>query len=56
VKQKAGTSSSDPASPFADAPLPPERLAALAAQIKQWGAELGFQQVGIADTQLQEHE
>lgn len=29
---------------------------ALALQIKQWGNELGFQQVGIADTQLSEDE
>jgi len=28
----------------------------LAQQIKIWGRELGFQQVGIADTQLQAHE
>ncbi len=28
----------------------------LAAQIKQWGAALGFQQVGISDTQLQQAE
>lgn len=27
-------------------------LAALAGQIKAWGLELGFQQVGIADTEL----
>jgi epoxyqueuosine reductase len=27
-------------------------LAALAAQIREWGAELGFQQVGITDTDL----
>ena len=28
----------------------------LAANIKVWGAELGFQQVGITDVALQEHE
>jgi epoxyqueuosine reductase len=28
----------------------------LAAHIKRWGLELGFQQVGISDTQLDEHE
>lgn len=28
----------------------------LARQIKRWGMELGFQQVGIADTELGEHE
>jgi epoxyqueuosine reductase len=36
--------------------LSAERLAALAGQIKTWGAELGFQQVGICDTRLDEHE
>lgn len=36
--------------------LPSEQLAALAAQIKTWGAELGFQQVGVCDTRLGEHE
>jgi epoxyqueuosine reductase len=30
--------------------------AALAQTIKQWGRELGFQQVGIADTELGQHE
>jgi epoxyqueuosine reductase len=29
---------------------------ALASQIKQWGSELGFQQIGISDTALDEHE
>ena len=29
---------------------------ALARQVKQWGAELGFQQVGIADSELGEAE
>ena len=32
------------------------RLAELAGRIKQWGAELGLQQVGITDTQLAGHE
>ena len=31
-------------------------LAALSQSIKDWGRELGFQQVGIADVQLGEHE
>lgn len=31
-------------------------MAALALQIKQWGLELGFQQVGISDTHLEEAE
>ena len=34
----------------------PLDLAALAQSIKDWGRELGFQQVGIADVQLGEHE
>ena len=33
-----------------------EQLAALAARIKTWGAELGFQQIGVCDTRLDEHE
>jgi len=31
-------------------------LAQLANRIKHWGEELGFQQVGICDTQLEDHE
>ena len=38
-----------PAAPDLDYP-------ALASQIKHWGMELGFQQVGISDTELGEHE
>ena len=33
----------------------PSRLDALAAAIKRWGRELGFQQVGIASIDLKEH-
>ena len=33
-----------------------EELAELAGRIKSWGAELGFQQVGVCDTALAEHE
>ncbi len=33
-----------------------QQLASLALQIKQWGMELGFQQVGITDTDLPEAE
>jgi len=29
-----------------------EQLATLAQQIKTWGKELGFQEIAIADTQL----
>lgn len=36
--------------------LSPEFLQRLAQQIKQWGRELGFQQIGIADTDLQAEE
>ncbi|GHA21497.1 epoxyqueuosine reductase [Arenicella chitinivorans] len=38
------------------ATTPPEDLAQLAAQIKDWGKQLGFDAVGIADLDLQEHE
>lgn len=34
----------------------PPDLTALARQIKDWGRELGFQQVGVADTDLAVHE
>ena len=34
----------------------PGQLAQLAKQIKRWGEELGFQQLGICDTQLEDHE
>jgi len=40
----------------APAELSPVALADLAAHIKAWGAELGFQQIGICDTDLGEHE
>jgi epoxyqueuosine reductase len=33
-----------------------QKMASLALQIKQWGQELGFQQVGIADTHLEDAE
>ena len=36
--------------------LPAEQLHQLATLIKQWGRELGFQQVGITDTDLNDHE
>lgn len=36
--------------------LTPETLAQLADNIKHWGRELGFQQVGITDIDLQAHE
>jgi epoxyqueuosine reductase len=62
VKQKARTTPSSPSTP-AEAgarecshSLSAADLDALAARIRYWGAELGFQQVGITDTQLAEHE
>ena len=39
-----------------DQPPSSEQLAQLAKDIKQWAAELGFQQAGIADVALDEHE
>ena len=36
--------------------IPPESPAALVARIKTWGRELGFQQLGIADTDLTDAE
>lgn len=37
-------------------PLTEQQLAQLATNIKRWGAELGFQKVGIADLDLSRHE
>ncbi|WP_165667475.1 tRNA epoxyqueuosine(34) reductase QueG [Metapseudomonas otitidis] len=37
-------------------PLSPQQLDELADSIKTWGRELGFQQVGISDVDLGEHE
>ena len=37
-------------------PLTEQQLAQLATDIKRWGAELGFQKVGIADFDLSRHE
>ena len=53
--QKAGTTRSDSAA-TARTPFSAEQLNTLAASIKQWGNELGFQQLGIADTRLEDHE
>jgi epoxyqueuosine reductase len=36
--------------------MSPQELRELATQIKAWGRELGFQQLGICDVQLEEHE
>jgi epoxyqueuosine reductase len=55
VKQKAGTTTSDAEEPQATR-LTTEELADVAARIRQWAAELGFQQVGITDTDLAAHE
>jgi len=54
--RKAGTSQSNVTPARRAEHLSSERLAQLAGQIKQWGTELGFQQVGICDTRLEEHE
>lgn len=42
--------------PNAGQPLSPQRLEQLAQTIKQWGAELGFQKIGITDTDLSQAE
>jgi len=56
VKQKAGTSQLAPSSGHSPPELSAEKLGALADHIKQWGTELGFQQLGITDTRLDAHE
>ncbi|SHL99500.1 tRNA epoxyqueuosine(34) reductase QueG [Vreelandella subglaciescola] len=45
-----------PPSSSRTASLSAAELASLADDIKAWGDELGFQQVGITDTQLEDHE
>ncbi|HMB59672.1 MAG TPA: tRNA epoxyqueuosine(34) reductase QueG [Xanthomonadales bacterium] len=44
--------------PLTSAVNPPgaDRLRSLKLQIQEWGQELGFQQLGVADTNLSEHE
>jgi epoxyqueuosine reductase len=54
--KKADTSEAQPAPRDDVKSLCPERLADLAGRIKSWGAELGFQQIGVCDTTLAEHE
>jgi epoxyqueuosine reductase len=53
---KAGTTDSNDASAKRGKPLSTDRLATLAEEIKAWGAELGFQQLGVCDVRLEEHE
>jgi epoxyqueuosine reductase len=54
--KKAGTNTPTRVPGDGASALSSEQLAALAAQVKTWGAELGFQQVGVCDTRLDEHE
>ena len=47
----------DPSHPASIArKLSPAQLSSLADRIKLWGKELGFEQLGICDTQLEDHE
>jgi epoxyqueuosine reductase len=56
VKHEPGTHSSSDHSRGTSVELADSELAQLASRIKKWGEELGFQQLGIADTQLKSHE
>ena len=56
MKIKTGSYSSEAGEAAAALALSASQLAELASQIKQWGAELGFQQVGVSDTKLAAHE
>lgn len=49
-------SSGPTANSDAEEPLDAERLERLASQIKSWGEALGFQKLGITDTELSAHE
>ncbi len=56
MKNKAGIPSTTPAARGKPTPLSDHELAILAARIKGWGEDLGFQQLGISDTLLDDHE
>jgi epoxyqueuosine reductase len=56
VKNERGTHSSAPKGSRTQKALSDRGLAELATQIKAWGKELGFQQLGITDTELGSHE
>ncbi len=56
MKNEAGTPSKESHNSAVTKAWSEERLAELARQIKSWGTELGFQQLGIADTELGSHE
>ncbi|NYS59281.1 tRNA epoxyqueuosine(34) reductase QueG [Halomonas salicampi] len=53
---KPKSSANQPSLPSQPEALSTETLAGLADDIKRWGGELGFQQVGITDTELADHE
>ena len=56
MKNKAGTPSQSRLDASAELALSRAELTELAGRIKAWGEELGFQQLGISDTDLAEHE
>ena len=56
MNSKTGSDSCDSAKISVAQSLSDKELADLASQIKQWGQELGFQQLGISDTRLDDHE
>jgi len=53
---KTRTTPSKASAPKRSSALSTAALAGLTERIKQWGTELGFQRVGITDTQLADHE
>ena len=56
MKIKTGSYSSDTGTSAAARALSAGQLSDLATRIKQWGEELGFQQIGVSDTKLGDHE
>jgi epoxyqueuosine reductase len=56
MKIKTGSYSSDTGTSAAARALSAGQLSDLATRIKQWGEELGFQQIGVSDTKLEDHE
>ena len=56
MKSKTGSYSSNAGDPTPARALSDAQLAELTVRIKRWAEELGFQQTGISDTELGDHE
>jgi len=56
MNSKTGSYSSNAGDPASARALSDAQLAELTGRIKRWAEELGFQQTGISDTELGDHE